>query len=335
VRRLSRAPLLLLALTTTATLPYLARAERVEPSERVRSFVVVREAAAGASARAGRLGPGEQARLLAAGSEWHQIVLEDGTPGFVSSAWTRVIPDPPPDVSAALTRLDEDTSSSFLGRVGSTLQELMSFDPPVEFVIREPGPGRTERRHHDPNLPVAGLATLDGSEGNFDVMLVIDTSASTREWAEADVDGDGVEEDVWGGDDSILQAELAAGIRFVQVARRLPGNHGGQRIRIGVVTFAGEESMHRHPDDRRFDATPENLLALADRDARVRIPLTHDYDAVESVLEHQTRIEPSGMTNFAAGIGRALLAFDSDDANRPDDPARPTTRKVMLFLTDG
>jgi hypothetical protein len=327
--------MLLLVLIATTALPSLARAERVEPAERVRSFVVVRVAAARASARAGRLRPGEQAHLIETGSEWHQIVLGDGTPGFVSSAWTRVVPDPVPEASAALTRLDEDTSSSFLGRVGSTLRELISFDPPVEFVIREPGPGRTERRHHDPNLPVAGLATLEGSEGKFDVMLVIDTSASTREWAEADVDGDGAEEDVWGGDDSILQAEIAAGIRFVQVARRLPGNHAGQRIRIGVVTFAGDESVHRHPDDRRFDPSPENILALAERDARVRIPLTHDYDAVESVLENHKRIEPSGMTNFAAGIGRALLALDSDDTNAAEDSSRRTARKVMLFLTDG
>lgn len=326
---------LLLAVIVTSSLPCPARAERLEPAERVRSFVIVREAATTSSARAGRLRPGEQAHLIEIGSEWHQVVLGDGTPGFVSAAWTRRVPDPLPEVSAAVTRLDEDTSSSFMGRVGSSLRNLLSFDPPVEFVIREPGPGRTHRRHHDPKLPIAGLASVDGSDGNFDVVLVIDTSASTREWAEADVDGDGVEEDVWGGDDSIHQAELAAGIRFVQVARRLPGNHGGQRIRIGVVTFAGDESLHRRPEDRHFDPTPENLLTLARRDAEVRIPLSHDYDAVESVLEQQKRIDPSGMTNFAAGVGRALLELDRASSNGPGDPPRPETRQVILFLTDG
>jgi hypothetical protein len=72
-----------------------AGADRVVASERVRSRVVVRASATRDSRDVGSLRPGEVAEYLAATPDWLRVRLDDGTRGFVSRAWTRVIPEEP------------------------------------------------------------------------------------------------------------------------------------------------------------------------------------------------------------------------------------------------
>lgn len=70
-----------------------AWADDVVPSARVSTAVLVREAPSTDTAILGRLRPGEQADLLTEVSGWYQVKLPDGTIGYVSKAWTSLVPD--------------------------------------------------------------------------------------------------------------------------------------------------------------------------------------------------------------------------------------------------
>ena len=121
---------------------------------------------------------------------------------------------------------------------------------PVRIVVESPLPGSTfENRVHQ--APIRGSAVADGERpADFDVMLVIDVSQSTREPSGADVDGDGdlgfdpqlelVEPGKYADDvrctdpdDSILHAEVVAATALLDTLE-------SDRVRVGVVSFAGE-----------------------------------------------------------------------------------------------
>jgi hypothetical protein len=204
----------------------------------------------------------------------------------------------------------------------------------VDLEIREPQMGLT-LQHRDPNLPVAGFASAHGSSGRYDIMLALDASTSTSEFAEADVDGDGVLEDRWKGPDSVFRAQVTAAIGFVGILRRLPANRDGERIRIGVVTFAGDERFHRIPEGRSFDPSPEAIYGLAKRDATLVSPLTSDYDALDRALRELLDVEPKGMTDLAAGIGRAVAELTGNIGRGAKSVVRRDAVKVIHLMTDG
>jgi beta-lactamase superfamily II metal-dependent hydrolase len=94
-----------------------AYADVVVPLDDVTSFVVVRQTASSQSPRVGSLRPGEQAELVGSVPYWHQVKLADGTPGFVSKRWTRVIPTAPPlGVTYTMDIVDVGTGLGILVR---------------------------------------------------------------------------------------------------------------------------------------------------------------------------------------------------------------------------
>jgi hypothetical protein len=320
-------------------------AETVVPSDRVQSRVIVREGPSQRSLDLGGLRPGEEAELLVRRDTWYRVRLSDGSTGYVSARFTRVLgapePEPDPDFRLEAELEGRGFSESVLGFLRGSVLRPFRGPPRVDFVIRHPELGRSVRRHYDPRLPVAGFATTPGSDARFDLVLALDTSTSTLEFAEADVDGDSRGDDVWRGRDSILRAQCRAGVNFTRALRRLPGNRDGGRIRVGLVTFAGDESLYRNPEDRDFDAGPIELMRLASRDAELLVPLTSEYARVESALGELAESEPSGMTNFAAGVARALIeleglgAVGAGSEPRAGSEQGPDVEKVIQFLTDG
>lgn len=73
--------------------PSSARAEQVGPSGRVTSAVLVRGGPSTDTPVRGRLRPGERATIVADVSGWYEVVLADGTRGFVSKSWTTAVAD--------------------------------------------------------------------------------------------------------------------------------------------------------------------------------------------------------------------------------------------------
>jgi len=318
-------PLLLLPLLAPAA----ARADSVVASEQVQSRLRVREFAAGPVI--GSLSPGERARLVATHGAWHEIELDGGRVGYVSAAWSRVVREPAPAPSAAPPEVPRGGLFAALRRFVRDAATWLGAPPRVEVVLREPVRDGAIHEHDDPVLPVSGLATLAGSSGVYDLVIALDASTSTHAFSEVDVNGDGRLEERWKGPDSIHHAQIRAARELVAALRRLPFNRGGERIRVGLVTFSGDEDAA----GERFDPSPAALLRLGRVDAEAPVPLTSDYAHLERELERLARREPEGSTDFAAGVGRALAALGvlADEAGAED--ARGGAQRTILFLTDG
>jgi hypothetical protein len=173
-------------------------------------------------------------------------------------------------------------------------------------------------------LAGSALAERPGS-GRFDLMIVVDTSASTAQPSGVDVDGDGElgaagpdpERKSTDPDDSILAAEIAAAVDVVD-------GLDPKRTRVGVVTFAGEPVVQSL---RELERPPVRRAALTQE------PLTSDYRRVRDALAEVSRSAPYGMTHMAAGIDLATLELLGlrGSVGSPD----PGSTKLILFFTDG
>ncbi len=88
----------------TLFLPSFARAERVTPSERVTGSVKVKAAPRSGSSVSivGRMRPGDSALLLDKVPYYYHIRLDNNVEGYVSKAWTSLIPGGNPPTAASL-----------------------------------------------------------------------------------------------------------------------------------------------------------------------------------------------------------------------------------------
>ena len=180
--------------------------------------------------------------------------------------------------------------------------------PLVQFAHPADGAVVTE-----PQVTVSGRAEPQARPtAAFDVVLVIDTSGSTKMPASlaAAADPSGVVTGPFGvalGGPSILEAEVTAARRFVEVADRAS-------TRIGVVTFS-----------ESGDGRPGN--------AWVEQPLTSDHEAVRRALEAIGRRTPYGGTDMVAGLRLALRELHALEG--AESARRAGSRKVVMFMTDG
>ena len=180
--------------------------------------------------------------------------------------------------------------------------------PAVQFL--DPRDGTTVTQ---PRVTVTGTAEprSQATGGAFDVMLVIDTSGSTRVPASVAVDvtgtGPGPFDTLRGGGPSILDVEVTAAMRFVEAA-------DSASTRIGVITFS-ESGMMSRPGNAWVDQ-----------------PLTSEFGAVRAALERIGRTRPNGGTDMVAGMRLAIreLRGLSGAVSAPREAS-----KVVLFMTDG
>jgi len=196
----------------------------------------------------------------------------------------------------------------------------------VRVVVTSPETNSVVRNRTD-MAPLAGFAQAGERPTDFDVMLVVDVSGSTKEPSGSDVDGDGEvgrkkkslvpglpaqNSDV---DDSILAAEVMAGRLLIE------GLEDG-RVRVGVVSFSGD-----------VDPKTKRRRSVNQADAWLEQTLTQDYEAVFRSLEGVQARGSHGGTNMEAGIKLALreLAGLSGAQSIPREHAQ----KIILFLTDG
>jgi hypothetical protein len=180
---------------------------------------------------------------------------------------------------------------------------------------------------------IRGSATHAGGQPkNFDVMIAIDVSQSTKAASGADVDEDGeigenpheglflpgeYPDDVWSTDpdDTILAAEVRA-------ARALLESVDSKRVRVGLLTFSGQVNLETG-----------RQISRNQRDAKLEVALTQDYDRVRRALDDVGARPPRGATNFAAGI--RLATQELAGLSGAVSSAAPDAKKVILFLTDG
>ena len=183
---------------------------------------------------------------------------------------------------------------------------------------------------------VAGRArALRGEAHRFDVAIVLDSSRSTIEPAEADIDSDGeigvatllpvgstFEMACTDPGDSILAAEVAA-------ARELMRGLDPRSTRVALVTFAGDV-----PGDGRWSFLAKPFAKLFASSPAVTLePLSSDYSRIERALEAVASSEPEGGTNMAAGVDLATAELLSPPGGKAE--SRPDSHKLAFFFTDG
>ena len=202
----------------------------------------------------------------------------------------------------------------------------------VAIEINSPQPGETvKNRVH--MAPVRGAARSgSGKPIDFDVLIALDVSHSTRYPSGIDVDEDEEigfdphEELIAPGtypedvvcsdpDDTILAAEIKAARYLVEVL-------SAGRTRVGIIAFSGE-----------VDPKTGKQVSKDQRDAWVAIPLTNDFDSVYRTLEEVLRKGPHGATNYAAAIQLSVVELVGLSGAR--STKRTGAKKVVLFLTDG
>ena len=200
-------------------------------------------------------------------------------------------------------------------------------ESPVRVQIQSPGDGEIVRGRFD-LAPFAGMASSGEQPTDFDVMLVIDVSASTRYPSGVDVDADGVlgrrepplvrglpEVECSDPGDTVLAAELAA-------ARALIDELDPRRVWLGVVAFSGTA-----------DPSGESEQPSSVKDATLHQPLTGDPELARAALGRIAEAGPRGGTNMAHGVRLAALELSGREGALSQP--RAGARKVMLFLTDG
>jgi len=215
----------------------------------------------------------------------------------------------------------------------ATAADASSGASPVKILVDSPRAGEVvQNQVHQ--APVRGTAVAIGERPvDFDVMVVIDVSGSTGSASGVDVNGNGqiginpLLESVPPGaypagtlstdpGDSILAAEVRAADALVAALPK------GGRTRVGVISFSGE--MNPKTGYRvRYDQ----------QDAWLEVPLTTDFGAVRARLPEILRRGPFGATDFAAALRLAITELANLSGARSQ--ARPTAKKLVLFLTDG
>jgi hypothetical protein len=221
-------------------------------------------------------------------------------PGAITArAWNRSVPE----------------GKNLLERAGEISTELLvEIEYPVDDAIVSDAAGAF--------LAGRALAVL-GEFQRFDVIMALDTSASTGGMTGADINGNGI---IGAGGlrglfsqtdpgDSILAAEVAA-------ARQMLRSLDPRSTRVGLVTFAGDP-----PGQGGLFSRGPRKAALTEE------PLTSDYARIERALDGVIERGPDGMTNMAEGLDLAWVELTGLRGGL-SDPDR-TSEKAILFFTDG
>ena len=202
---------------------------------------------------------------------------------------------------------------------GSLARPQLALESRLRVVFQYPAPGARVSASRGCGTFVAGRAKVH----QFDIVLVLDTSGSTDRPSGGDIDADGevgrASLDAAGlqrtsdRGDSVLAAEISA-------ARQLLAELDAASTRVGVVAFAGSEPGAL---DWLLPRTPS---------ARTLQTLTTQHEAVDGALDALLAEDPSGGTDMAGAIDRALAVFSAaaDTAATPGD-----VHRMVLFFTDG
>ena len=116
-------------------LPLLAVADSVVPVDEVGTYVKIRKLPDPASDVVGRLHKSKPRPLVNAISGWHEVELDDGTTGFVSSDWSVVITEGEPVAAEVEEPADEAESEA---EVAETVVEPTQPEEPATVVDDEP-----------------------------------------------------------------------------------------------------------------------------------------------------------------------------------------------------
>lgn len=96
-----------------------ADADTVVPTERVTTWISVRDKPMPGATEVGRLAPGDSAKKIDTTRYWHKVELLDGTIGYVARTWTRVVEDMASGDDLVVTFIDIGEGDAILLQVGA------------------------------------------------------------------------------------------------------------------------------------------------------------------------------------------------------------------------
>ncbi len=175
----------------------------------------------------------------------------------------------------------------------------------VEVDIEAPQHGATISGPKQVTVRGQARAARDYRPALYDLMLILDTSGSTR--APSGVGG-------FARDSTILGAEVTA-------AERLLEKLDPKTTLVGIVTFAGEYNRYT---GRGMSNQSGAILEQ---------PLTANYQEVRAALNRIYRRGAGGGTNMASGVRLAVRELAG--LEEAISLSRPESRKVAFLLTDG
>jgi hypothetical protein len=262
--------------------------------------------------------------------------LEDGRGRSLTSLRDPGAPAPPPSPESkppAAPAPKPEPGADAAARGDLAHVELRQSGPsrPVELALDHPA---DEAIFGEPSAFLSGRALVPAGPGlTTDVVFLLDVSGSVRFASGVDVDGDGVvgadstdaPEDFFrlgprDPGDSVLAAEVAA-------VRHFANGLDARYTRVALVTFAGNGFPQLSPH-----AAP--VMILEDDQALTELPLTTDYERLQSALDRVLVRARDGLTNLAAGVDQAtreLLGLRGAYSETAD----PRSQKVVVLLTDG
>lgn len=151
---------LLVVVSVTAISLHAQTADRVVPTDEVKTRVVVRANASGTSDDRGSLRPSESAELLGSVPNWYRVRLTNGVEGFVSKRWTRILSAAPPtpaggpsftldvvDVGTGLGVLVRGPDFALVYDAGSNDDQALGDSNRMLAFIREVAPALTTIDH--------------------------------------------------------------------------------------------------------------------------------------------------------------------------------------------
>ena len=196
----------------------------------------------------------------------------------------------------------------------------------VAVRVDSPAPG-TVMQGQLHQAEVVGSATADADQpARYDVFIVLDVSESTKAPCGVDLDGDGViglnpqfelgntyPPEVVSTDpqDTVLHAEI-------QAARTLLRSLDPRRVRVGVISFAGE-----------VDPITLQRRRIDQADAWLDVPLTDDYALVNRALTAILARGARGATNFAAAVRLVITELSGVGGARSVHAAGREARRAL------
>jgi hypothetical protein len=173
----------------------------------------------------------------------------------------------------------------------------------------------------EPELRVTCDAPPLPDLGPIDAVIALDVSRSVDDPSGYDINQNGEvarikHSEMTDVGDSILSAEVIGLRAFLELTKSLSD------ARFALVRFTGSNSRPESPPPRRI---------VWMHASEIEVPLTDDVLTVNVGLQRAFARGGGGMTNFSAGMFKAIEALDLEPS--PYDPPR-TARKVVFFLSN-
>jgi beta-lactamase superfamily II metal-dependent hydrolase len=295
----------------------------------VTNRVIVRASASAQSAQVGSLQPGEQLDLIGSVPNWHEVRLANGSVGFVSKRWTRVIaagapsaPPPPPPPTTPVFTID-------VLDVGTGLGVLVRGP---DFALVYDGGSNDDNARGPANRLIAYVKAIAPALTTIDHLILSHPHQDHVELL-PDLLATYQVREVW---DSGAVNNICGYRAFVQAIHGEPGVRYHNALQDGgthAVSFASK------PGGCYGNPAPTTTITLSLGSRIDESPIALGQNASMVILHadggtHSSFNENSVVIRLTLGSTRVLLMGDAQAGNRADPSSTPVASSIEGVLLD-